>query len=169
MEKTGRDVIRFALCEPALLPMVWHQIGEYIEAALLHSANYDWHGGELFAGLARGDLSLLVAFKPASEGQFAADIMGGVVLRLGRKPDGVPYMAVMACGGRAMDEWIDLAVDVGLVLARRAQCEEVLVIGRPGWTRRLAHKGLRPYAMVARAAVPAEAYAGADEALLKTI
>lgn len=167
MEKGSGNMkakICLRLVGPEWLPAVWGKLADYMEAALAHSCQYEWTGAELYRRLVEGEFRLMAVFRSVG----AYEIIGGVVCSRGVR-DGRPYLAVVCCGGRDMDDWIDDAVAGWFALARSEGADEIVVMGRQGWLRRLARHGLKQRAVIAAAPVPASSDVEADRELVSNL
>jgi|PlaIllAssembly_1097288.scaffolds.fasta_scaffold374278_2 hypothetical protein len=130
---------------------VFAALGEYIEAALAHSAQYEWTLGELVQRCADDEFRMIAAVE---DGPGPGRIIGCMVFSTTRRQDGQRVLTMICAAGQAMDRWLDPAVQLLFSVARVEACSEIIVLGRRGWLRECAKYGLKLRAVVAAADVP---------------
>jgi hypothetical protein len=54
---------------------------------------------------------------------------------------GKAVLNIMTAGGEEVDQWFEEVLDIAEKLAKEQGCEDVYIIGRPGWKRKLNHLG----------------------------
>lgn len=139
MEEVSRDVERgrVAACPVEMLPQAWPIVRDWLEAALAHAAQHEMHIDEVRDRIAAGDMLLLLL---ESEGEVKA----AAVLEQGfRAFDHEKYVALVACGGTMLDDWISPLVDACVKVGRAIGAVQIIVLGRNGWERILRRYGLR--------------------------
>lgn len=113
----------------------------WIVAALDHAVSADMHPGLVWERIRSGDYLLLVV-------QSGGQLKGAAVLNRGTTRQGRPYIGVVACGGVELEHWLDMLVSEVKRLARLAGGAQILILGRPGWSRVLAKHGTSIRAVV---------------------
>jgi len=123
------------------LDAVFPLVLPWIIAALDHSVSADLHPGAVWERIRSGDYLLLAITN-------GAKLCGAAVLNRGHTRQGRPFIGVVACGGEGVDGWLDVLVAEVKRIARVAGGAQVLILGRPGWSRLLAKHGTSIRAVV---------------------
>jgi hypothetical protein len=119
-----------------LFPAVWAIAEPWLREALAMNRQHLVTSQDLRLGIEAGDYGL---FLMRNRGDMIA---AAAVVSFGQRPsDGGPYLALMACGGSGLEDWISDLVSNLKRVGRAAGCDEVMVLGRPGWRRVLAPYG----------------------------
>lgn len=80
--------------------------------------------------------------------------VAALVTRVAQYPSGKRMLAVDACGGSRMDEWLQTVVDTLMAFASASGLKGLEMFGRPGWQRVLARHGWRTPLVLCEIDVP---------------
>ena len=126
-----------------MLGMVWGDVEPKLQMAV------DFSNGELTTKILYDKISnkdlLLIA---VTEGE---TLVSAVTVEMRRYQTGKKILNICCAGGDRLEEWISMMDDKADELAIQHNCDEVYVIGRNGWVKRLKSLGYsQAYTVVTR-------------------
>lgn len=128
---------------PEILPQAWPLLREYIQAALAISAQHEISIEYVEHHLFKSGEFLLLCMQDG-----AGVVCGGAVITKSRRQDGVPYLSVVAVGGRNLDAWLDELARACIEVAKAIGAAEIVMVARTGWKRALQQWGVRERASI---------------------
>jgi len=124
-----------------LFEQVWPAIEPWLAAALAENRQHMFSTDDLADGIRSRDFGLLLMRNRDDK------ISAAAVLSRGFRPsDHAPYVALMACGGSGLDDWLPDLVATVQATGRMIGADEIMILGRPGWRKLLAPYGGREVA-----------------------
>jgi hypothetical protein len=121
-------VIKKDLCR-----LVWHVVEPMIQAAIEHS-NEELTTKSIYDKVIVGDMLLV----NITEGD---KILSAITLEKRDFPSGKSVLTICTAGGSDLYKWQHLIDKVSTDIAKENGCEEVYIIGRPGWQKMLISNG----------------------------
>jgi hypothetical protein len=123
------DQVRFSAIPKSMIPIIWDEIEPLLELAIEFSSN------ELDLDILRERLMeermLLVLVNIGEE------IVAAITVEIKDFDTGKRAMFLTTVGGKKMEIWMDEFSDLADELASDKGCEDIYIIGRPGWAKAL--------------------------------
>lgn len=124
-----------------LFEQVWPSVEPWLAEAMKHARQHMMTTDDLADGCRSGEFALLLMRSESDK------IAAAAVISRGFRPfDHEPYIALMACGGSLMEEWLPDLVGDMKAIGRSAGASEIMILGRPSWRKVLAPYGGREVA-----------------------
>ena len=115
----------------------WPRVSDMVRRAVAHS-NDELDTDIIFDRLGKNEMFLLVISD--EQGNIdAATVVEPRVFETGKR-----VLNVTTTGGDNMSAWLTQLVEACKGIARDFECEEVYVVGRPGWVKTLKRFGFKP-------------------------
>lgn len=116
-----------------MLPLVWFEVKPMIQAAVDHS-NGELDIDQIKERLLKKEMLLLTVSREDN-------IVAALTLEVRHFPSGMNILNITTAGGSELHLWmkdVDKVIDD---LALQHNCEEVYIVGRPGWEKLLKTQG----------------------------
>jgi hypothetical protein len=115
----------------------WPRVSDMIRVAVAHS-NDELDTDIIYERILRNEMFLLVISD--EQGNIdAATVVEPRVFETGKR-----VLNVTTTGGENMSDWLTQLVEACKGIAKDFDCEEVYVVGRPGWLKTLKRFGFKP-------------------------
>lgn len=121
-------VIKKELCR-----LVWHVVEPMIQAAI-EKSNEELTTKAIYDKVIKGDMLLV----NITEGD---KILSAVTLEKRDFDSGKSVLYICTAGGVDLYKWQNLIDEVSMDIARDSGCDEIYIIGRPGWQKMLTSNG----------------------------
>jgi hypothetical protein len=141
--EADQSAVLFQIVEPGRVDYWWPRVSEWIEAALAASVIRDVPAGHLAQALRDGVSQMLLIADPDAQ-----TLIGAMIFTPEQLHSGERVIAMQACGGERVEDWVGGALRVVCRVAEGAGCTHVLALGRPGWVKYLRPLGVRRRATV---------------------
>lgn len=139
-------MIRIALPHPDDLLLHWEEIAPYIQKAC------DESNGELTTNVVKCKLEQrkLVLAVVYDDDKLVAVVSYDII----DFESGMRVLNIQAAGGELMDEWFEQVEAIANSLAKEHDCQQIYIIGRVGWARKMKGLGYKTiHAVIAKEVV----------------
>lgn len=125
--------VNIAAVNQQMLPLVWVTVEPLIKAAIGKS-NGELDVDDMRARMQRNEMVLLVIYEEGA-------ITTALTLEKTTFASGKKILNVTTAGGTGLEKWMGLVNTTLDDLARDHECEEIYIVGRAGWVRKLKALG----------------------------
>ncbi len=109
--------------------LVYPVASKFIESACEYSCG-EITEANIYEQIVAGECSLILIYKDDC-------VVAAVTAEVRTCPSGKRLLALSTVGGDYMDEWLEELKDNAKQWAIDSDCEDIYIIGRPGWERML--------------------------------
>lgn len=109
--------------------MVYPFASKFIESACEYSCG-EVTEANIYEQIVAGECSLVLMYKEDK-------IVAALTAEVRTCPSGKRLLALSTVGGELMDEWLEELKNTARQWAIDSDCEDIYIIGRPGWERML--------------------------------
>ena len=128
--------VRIAAIPGRLAPLLWPTISPMIDMAIEHS-NGELCNETMLNRIINNDMLLLTVSNDN-------DIVAVLTLERRDFPSGKSILNITTAGGKDLDLWFEKIDETVCKLAEEQGCQEVYIVGRPGWQRKLKKLNYAP-------------------------
>jgi hypothetical protein len=125
--------MRTMIMDPGLTDTVWKDIEPFLQDAIDESA------GELELGTLKRRIEdkSCIALCAIDE-----DVLLAIgILEKATYPSGKTVLGIVALGGTKMEDWVEAVDEALMVIGEQQECDEIRIVGRPGWSKALKNLG----------------------------
>ena len=119
--------------KPELIPVIWPIVKPMLEAPIKYSHN-ELCIDDMYDRLIKGEMLLLTINKKS-------EVVAAITCEKRDFPTGKTILNVTTAGGSALQDWFEDLDKVMDRVAKEYGCEEIYIVGRPGWVRVLKNVG----------------------------
>jgi len=118
---------------PDLAPVIWPAISDMIDRAIKHS-NGELSLDSVLDKVEGSEMLLLTA----DEGDTT---LAAFILEKNHFPSGKTVLNITITAGDNMEKWFAKSVEVANNIAKKENCDEIYIVGRPGWKKMFSPLG----------------------------
>lgn len=116
-----------------MIPVMWPLVEEHLQRAIDQS-NGELDKDDVFSRMVRGNMLLITLSRQT-------DIVAALALEQRDFDSGKKVLNITLAGGSESDNWIDKMDEVTQQLGKDYGCDEIYIVGRAGWVRKLKRIG----------------------------
>lgn len=126
-------MIHFQYPNPALAIQHWDELYAFLKLGVEHS-NGELDEDSIYGQVQDGNLLIAAVYDEAN-------LIAVVAFELTVFTTGKRVINIQLAGGESLDSWFEMMDEVAQAIAKSRECDDVYIVGRAGWQRKLKQLG----------------------------